>query len=208
MPTKIVNPESNHLSLITKIGYLLVVAAAVIFILNYFPVITQEINYISTQATSSNKVDGVPNVVIPADTEFGIVVPKIGANTNVIADVDPFDSIAYQNALTRGVAHAKGTATTGNIGNVFLFAHSSDNFFNANRYNSIFYLLHRLEKGDTFEIYYKGERYEYEVSDKKIADPKDIQYMDQPKDEKVATLMTCWPPGTTLNRLIVVGKQL
>jgi LPXTG-site transpeptidase (sortase) family protein len=69
-------------------------------------------------------------------------------------------------------------------------------------------LLHHLENGDTFDIYYLGQKYTYEVTEKSIVDPARLDYMVQSKDRRVATLMTCWPPGTTLKRLVIVGKQL
>lgn len=212
MPTKTeksVNNTNSGLSFISKIGFLLTAFALIVAVLNYFPAVTQEIGYITKNATNNGtKVDGGPKIITPVDADFGIVVPKIGANARIVADVDPFNSLAYQTALTKGIAHAAGTAKPNEIGNVFLFAHSSDNFFNANKYNSVFYLLHRLEKGDKFILYYKGEKYEYEVTEKSIVEATDVDYMSQTKDDKVATLMTCWPPGTTLKRLVIVGVQL
>jgi LPXTG-site transpeptidase (sortase) family protein len=197
------NELTDKLPLISRIGLTLVVIALIITVLNYFPVVKQEVGYIARTHRSDPAA-----LILPFDREFGIVVPKIGANSHVTADVDPFNSVIYQQALTKGVAHAKNTAKPGQRGNVFLFAHSSDSFFNANTYNSIFYLLHRIETGDKFELYYKGEKFEYEVTEKSVVDPSKVDYLEQPKDEKVATLMTCWPPGTTLKRLVIVGKQL
>jgi hypothetical protein len=39
-----------------------------------------------------------------------------------------------------GVAHAKGTVFP-HKGNIYLFAHSTDNWWNVGRYNAVFYLL-------------------------------------------------------------------
>jgi len=106
------------------------------------------------------------------------------------------------------VAHAKGTAYPGEIGNSFYFAHSSDNFYNANRYNSVFYLLNKMEIGDVFYLVYKNEIYRYGVIEKSVVKPDAVEYIKKENDEKLATLMTCWPAGTTINRLVVVGKLI
>jgi sortase A len=143
--------------------------------------------------------------------EFGIVIPKIRANAKVINNIDPFNSKEYQWALTKGVAHAKGTAYPGHAGNTFIFAHSSVDWYIANRYNSVFYLLHKLEKGDKIEMYYKKKKYVYEVTVKKYVDASDVSYLNSQNslnslNTSILTLMTCWPPGTTYKRLIVQAK--
>jgi LPXTG-site transpeptidase (sortase) family protein len=150
------------------------------------------------------------DAVRPADEDFGIVVPKISANAKVVSDVDAQDAREYQRALTQGVAHAKGTAYPGEEGNSFLFAHSGTDFYEASRFNAVFYLLNKLERGDDIYLFYQGRRYRYRVSDIKTASPDEVRYLDpdlRPGERKV-TLMTCWPAGTALKRLIVVADQV
>ena len=146
------------------------------------------------------------DVIIAKDPLFSIIIPKIGANSKVISDVDSQDSKVYQVALTKGVAHAKGSAYPGETGNSFYFAHSSDNFYNANRYNSVFYLLNKMEKGDFFYLVYKNWVYKYIVTETSIVEPEEVRYLENNTDKKIATLMTCWPAGTTISRLVVVGE--
>ncbi len=151
------------------------------------------------------------SVIYPADEQFSIIVPKIGANSRIIQDVNPASEPEYTAALYRGVAHAQGTALPNEPGNMFLFAHSTDTFFNANRYNSVFYLLRKLTIGDKFFIVHNSQVYNYEVTEIKTVEPTAVEYLNsasQFANERTATLMTCWPPGTTLNRLLVIGKQI
>lgn len=147
------------------------------------------------------------NVIVVKDKEFGLVIPKLGINVSVIQDVNPQNPKEYQKALSKGVAHAKGTSTPDALGNTFLFAHSSDTFLNANRYNAIFYLLNKMEPNDLFYVAYKGRLYKYFVVEKKVVAPTQIEYYHKPLPdyENTLTLMTCWPPATTLKRLVVVG---
>ncbi len=177
-------------------GLGMVLAGLGIFFLTFAPVIQEEVRYTVAK----------PKVVAPVDTEFGIVIPKIGASAKVIPNVDPYNESAYQWALTKGVAQAKGTALPYQNGNVFIFAHSAGNFYEANRFNAVFYLLTKLEKGDEIDLYYKGTKYQYKVTDKKLVDASDVSYLSGKSPERTLTLMTCWPPGTTLKRLIVIGK--
>lgn len=181
-------------------GILAILVSFLIFITTYKPLITYEIGFL---VNSQPKSSTLPS---PVDEQFGIVIPKIGANSKVIAGVDPFKESEYQVALTRGVAHAKGTALPGEPGNTFIFSHSSANFYESVRFNSVFYLLSKLEKGDELYLFYKGIRYKYHVTDKKMADPSEISYLNKKTTDKTLTLMTCWPPGTTLKRLIILGE--
>src|SRR3989344_7600438 len=78
-------------------------------------------------------------ILRPIDTEFNILIPKIGANAKVFPNIDPSDENAFLPVLREGVAHYRGTVFPGMAGNIYLFAHSTDNFWDVGRYNAIFY---------------------------------------------------------------------
>lgn len=182
------------------IGIFLTVLSLTLFVYIFAPVAKVEINY------SLNRPKTKISEIKPLDKNFGIVIPKIGANAKIIPQVDPFNANTYQVALTKGVAQAKGTTFPDKTGNMFLFSHSSVNILEATRYNSVFYLLTKLQKEDEIYIYYKNIRYRYKVFEIKIVDAKDISYLSPQSDVKTLTLMTCWPPGTTLKRLLVIAE--
>ncbi len=146
----------------------------------------------------------------PADVDFGIVIEKIDVNAPVVKNVDSSNYTEYINALRTGVAHAQDTAFPGSVNaknnNVFLFAHSAINPVQARRYNSVFYLLRKLEKGDRVIAFYKGKRYDYIVFDKKVVEADDIRYLTDQSKEPILTLQTCDPPGSSLRRLIVTAR--
>ena len=110
--------------------------------------------------------------------------------------------------LQKGVAHARGTVFPGMKGNIYLFAHSTDNFWDVGRYNAVFYLLKDLTKGDEVVIFYQNHRYEYVVTGSKIVNPSDVSYLvdSQKLDRQQLILQTCWPPGTALQRLLVFAQ--
>jgi len=147
-----------------------------------------------------------PLSITPLSTDFGVVIPKINANAKVIANVDPGNYNQYIEALKHGVAHAAGTVYPGQIGNSFLFAHSVGNFWEVNQWNAVFYLLRELAPGDEVDIFYLGRRYVYVVYDKKVVDPSDVGYISAQANFPMLTLQTCWPPGTTLKRLLVFAR--
>jgi sortase A len=90
-------------------------------------------------------------------------------------------------------------------GNVYLFAHSADNFWDAGRYNAVFYLLKDLNEGDEIVIFYRGERYNYYVTGSQISDPQDVSLITNATNGgEQLVLQTCWPPGTTLKRLTTI----
>ncbi len=141
--------------------------------------------------------------LVPVDSNFSIVIPKIGANAKVLANIDASDEKIYLEALKKGVAHAAGTSFPGEGSHIFLFAHSTDYFWNVGSYNAIFYLLYKLEKGDEVNLFYQGKRYVYQVIGKNIVNPNQVEYLTRKSNKEFLTLQTCWPPGTTLQRLLI-----
>lgn len=209
--------KNNKTRRMYQAGIVLIVMAVGLLILTGYPIAKEEIRYalsaknekVSVLAKSAGPHDksAADKIIYPADEEFGIVIPKISANAKVVAKVNWQDSREYQRALTKGVAHADGSALPGEGGNVFLFAHSGVDFYEATRYNAVFYLVNKLEKGDEIDLFYQQQKFSYKIAEKKIVSPEEIGYLQGEASEKTLTLMTCWPPGTTLKRMVVIAKQ-
>lgn len=147
-------------------------------------------------------------VLVAPDPQFSIAIPKIGAAARIFPNVDPSDEKGYLPILQQGVAHSIGTVFPGMPGNIYLFAHSTDNFWNVGRYNAIFYLLKDLQPGDDVTVFYENIRHDYVVTETKIVGPNDISHIvdAQKQGNEVLILQTCWPPGTTFQRLLVFAK--
>lgn len=147
-----------------------------------------------------------PLRIDPASKDFGIVIEKINVNAPIVKNVSVTDATAYQSALRDGVAHAKGTALPGENGNFYLFAHSSLDYWALGKYATVFNMLRKLETGDTVAIFYQGKRFDYQVLDKKVVAGWDISPLTKKYDTPMMTLQTCYPPGTTLNRMIITAE--
>lgn len=193
----------------------LVFAGLAILVFIFFPVAKEEIKYKLDQIAHIKYVVGDEQLntfekpLTPPNTDFSILIPKIGAVAPVIANVDATDPKKYLPALKRGVAQAAGTALPEQGGNVYLFAHSTDAFWNVSSYNAVFYLIGKLNPGDEIDIYYKGKLIKYQVYDKKVVEPDSSQYFGTIlQGEKTLTLQTCYPPGTTLKRLVILAKEV
>ena len=147
-------------------------------------------------------------ILVPKDTQFSIVIPKIGASEKIIPNVDSSNEDEFLTVLQKGVAHTKGSVFPGISGTTYLFAHSTDNFWNVGRYNAVFYLLKDLGIGDDVIIFFENERHNYKVVDSKIIEADDVSHLikSQEGGEEKVILQTCWPPGTTWKRLIVTAK--
>jgi sortase A len=142
------------------------------------------------------------------DTDFRVLISKIGLDSGVIENIDMFKPEEYKRALKQGIAHAKGSGIPGEAGNVYLFGHSTNFDWNAAGYNAEFYLLNKLVSGDLITLIYNGNQYRYQVKETKIVRNENLSVLDQPESGKLLTLQTCWPPGTTWRRLIVVAEEV
>lgn len=157
----------------------------------------------------SSIIMGVPDIAIePKSREFGIVIEKIGVNEVVTPNVDPTNKKETDKALKNGVAHTKGTAFPGEIGNVYLFSHSTVNVWDIGRYRSPFTLLRKVENGDKVVIFYKNVRFDYVVYEKKVVSPSDTEDLTGYAAEPTLTLQTCEPPGSNAARLIVKARLI
>lgn len=195
------------MGLLGFIANLLIVTSLILLTLIFWPVAKEEVRYSLNRVVTASV--SKPKDLMPPNTDFSIVIPKIFAVSSIVPNVDSQNSSVFLPALKKGVAHALGTSFPGEAGNTFLFAHSTDTFYNLVRYNAVFYLIGKLQPGDEVDIYYRGNLIKYRVYDKKVVNADSSQYFGTIlPDEKTLTLQTCYPPGTTLKRLVILAKQI
>ena len=161
----------------------------------------------------SRHVSATPIIVSPDDVAPSktpkVIIPKINVEIPLAGfDLKTTDEKAVETALDDGVTHYPTTVLPGQKGNSAFFGHSSNNIFNPGKYKFAFVLLHELVPGDTFYLTYNGKVYSYQVYDKKIVSPTQVDVLNNVKGKTAtATLITCDPPGTSINRLVVWGEQ-
>lgn len=216
------NPQFLKLFILRTVGNFLVLFALFGISMTIGPALFYEIRYQIANASGTTYVvaQDVPSrlgklssnekILTPPDTLFSIVIPRIGAASRVLINVDPNDETQYLQALQKGIAHAKGSVFPGMPGTSFYFAHSTDSFWNVGRYNAVFYLLKDMQINDDIYLFFKNYRYNYKVTNTEILDPNDVNLLvnAQKNTEEQIVLQTCWPPGTTLKRFVVIAKPV
>lgn len=161
----------------------------------------------------AGNVSATPIIIDPTNTgpvgkESKIIIPKINVEAPVIFDVKTVQEEDVQAGLERGVVHYPTTSSPGEKGNSVIFGHSSGNILNKGSYKFAFLLLKSLEKGDTFIVQKDSKRYVYKIYNKFVTTPDDFSVLDPSDRPAITTLITCDPPGTSTNRLIVQAEQI
>lgn len=133
--------------------------------------------------------------------DFKIIVPKIGLESSIVPNVDITSEEIYKQQLQYGIAHANGSYFPGQKGLVFLFAHSTDSIARMLEYNAKFMDIYKLDIGDSVQINYQGKLYQYNITNKKVISPQDLELVRQTDSDLV--LSTCWPLGTDWLRLVL-----
>ena len=149
----------------------------------------------------------------PVSTEPRVIIPKINVNAPVTYGMTDLGEQSSQRALQNGpihypIASANADAIPGQKGNTVILGHSSADFFEPGNYKFVFVQLNRMTNGDLFYLDYGGKRYTYKVAQIKVISPKQLDQLNLGSDKPYATLITCDPPGTTRNRLLVIGEQV
>ncbi|MDD3120133.1 MAG: class E sortase, partial [Candidatus Gracilibacteria bacterium] len=165
-------------------------------------------NYLNPENLVLEKEEISMNVDI-APYENRVIIPKIGKNIPLV-NVDirrSLDKINIQDIfaeeLKKGVIRYPGTGTPGDVGNVFIFGHSSNLPWIKGDYNDVFALLDNLENGDEIIAYYNQRKYVYVVKNKQVVKPGDVDVVNAEEGKKELSIVTCWPVGTTRKRLVV-----
>lgn len=147
-------------------------------------------------------------MITPADNTFSVIIPKIGVNAPVIPSVNPAEPNQYLEALKRGVAHASTSYFPDQDGTVYLFSHSTNYDWFVKDLNAVFYLLKNLNTGDTIVLVYKGKVYTYRLTEKRVVTASQVSYMVGQTGTHRLILQTCWPPGSTAERLLLFADLI
>jgi len=186
----------------TYIGIGLMLLSAVVAVWFYGRLYWQRAFFTPKNALVENQ-----NKIIyaPINFDFSLIIPKLNINAPVVADVSGTEPNIYYTQLKKGAAHYKGTPTPDANGNTVIFGHSSFiPSIHPGAYNTVFLMLDKLQKDDQIIVYYKSKPYYYKVQSINLVSDSDLSIL-QTTDHKQLTIMTCWPPGTDLKRLVIIA---
>lgn len=138
-----------------------------------------------------------------------LLIPSLSI-TAPIKYIEKKGEVVYQAALAEGVVHYPGTALPGELGNVYIFGHSSDVVWSRGAYKTVFASLTQIKNGELIYVTdHTGQQYVYEVVETKVVAPNDLSVVSQfEKKEKYLSLQTSYPLGTALKRFVVLAKLL
>lgn len=137
----------------------------------------------------------------PAVPLYTLSIPRIGI---LDAEVSTVDS-----DLSQHLVQYWGTPVPPATGNTVLFGHSTlPHLFNRSDYTTIFANAHDLVENDLITVTVKNRIYTYKIYSIFITTPADLSVLDQNTDEKIITIVTCTPPGTTWKRLIIKARMI
>lgn len=191
----------------------LAVTVALVFgILQYNRLIIAQVKaYVSPGSINPANLIVDPTTETKVGPEAKLIIPKINVDAPVVYDVPSIAESVVQDKLKSGVVHYPipgASSMPGQQGNTVILGHSSNDVFDDGAYKFVFVQLDKLNKGDTFYLNYKGTRYTYNVTDKKIINPNEVGTLVVNNGKPLATLVTCTPPGTALKRLVVFAEQV
>lgn len=165
----------------------------------------------SSDVFSSNLRDFVQaNVWFPSKPQ-NLVATKISVKNYTLSipklNIVGANVVVGGEDLSKSLVHYLPQSLPGEYGNVAIFGHSTlPQLYNSKDYKTIFTYLPSLEKGDKVYTTVNGKEYEYEVYDMFVVKPDQISVLEQKLDDSYLTLITCVPPGTYWNRLVVRAK--
>ncbi len=149
--------------------------------------------------TKENLPKGVrkppPNRLIIPSIGVDIKVIELGTHYNeqgeLVWDTAPF-----------AAGHHIGTANPGEPGNVVMSGHISSIHEGA-----VFKRLPDIKVGDGVVVVTNDRDYVYQVFDKKVVEPTQVEVMNSTSQE-ILTIITCVPDGVYSHRLIVTARRI
>ncbi|GEM_PF-309663 len=211
LPAIPVKPTSKHKKrkvLITTFSAVIAAFGLLLIIYPFWPGIQYRL--FPPQVDKTDKLITNSSVTINANTDHlpvahnkvplgnKIIIPKIGVEMPIVEGVNE------QIALNQGAWRLPGTSTPDQGGNTVITGHR---FKYIPPSKETFYLLDKLELGDTFTINWEGLEYNYQVTETKVVEPTALEVLDNTTSPRV-TIITCTPLFTTKQRLIVIGEPL
>ena len=146
--------------------------------------------------------------IVFAEKPFKLTIPKIGLDSWVLPNIEAANEASYKPALEQGLAHALGSGFPGQGKLVFIFGHSTNYEWFVAELNAIFFKLNDLEIGDEVEVGQDEKTINYQVIEKKIIEAEELAFIKENLDRDILVLQTCYPPGTTWKRLIIIAEPV
>ena len=150
--------------------------------------------------------------IISSLTLKKILIPAIGTDAEIVLAPQDFPDGKnewVESQLDNGIVQYPNGIADLKKQNLVFFGHSSSIHPNA-KYALVWVKLDKLKVGDDIVLINdKEERINYKVTESpKTVGPDETEIVKVDKGAGMITLVTCWPPGTTQKRMVVVGHMV
>ena len=149
---------------------------------------------------------------------WSIAIPSLGIRAPVLLpSMKNWSSRAWdmleeqmQVGLNHGAVAYPHSAGPGRKGNLIIAGHSSPPTKSAreSEFGSLFAALPDIGVGEVISITTAGSPVSYRVIEKNIVSPQTTSILEQQQDESILKLITCYPVGTTRDRMIVLAEKI
>jgi len=130
---------------------------------------------------------------------FYLAIPALSIPAEYVSMTD--------NDVNLHLIHFPGTAIPPDVGNAVIFGHSTiPQWFNPENPHDIFATALNTKIGDAINITVGSKSYTYNVISMTIVPADDTSYLAQDSDGSYLSIITCTPPGTTWQRLVIKAK--
>lgn len=168
-------------------------------------------NIVNSTINSVERVDSTDAMTWFPSFQINPAAPRVKSYTLSIPTLDIKDATVSTQDYNVGVhlVNYGGTAVPPDKGNAVVFGHSTlPQLFDQTDYKTIFARLHTIEANDEIIATVDGVSHIYKVFAISIVSPTDFAPLMQRYDHSYLTLITCTPPGTTWERLVVEAKKV
>ena len=157
------------------------------------------------QKSAIEKQVGQPNVITTGEEPVRIVIEKINVDAS-IANPNTTNVATLDEYLKHGAVRYPGSGLLG-VGNMFIFAHSSDLAVVNNPAYKTFTHIRDLKAGDMIKVYSGSQEYSYQVTSVKLVDGK-TALVDLTNRGNKLTLSTCNTLGAPSERYVVTADYI
>ena len=154
-------------------------------------------NYGANQ-NSNNKID-----FVYTDKENSLEISAIGIYAPIVLSQST-DKNSLAKDLDKGVVYYPGSVLPGQKGQIVILGHSAPLNWPKIKHDWVFSDLNDLESGDKIIINLDHKQYIYTVKEKTIIKKGgEIAPETSMESNNNLTLISCWPPGKNIQRIVV-----
>lgn len=167
----------------------------------YIPPTTNLIQNNNSNNIQSNKVN-----FTYTDKKNGLTIPAIGIDVPLIFAQNP-DKKSMAKYLDQGAVYYPGSVMPWQNGLAVILGHSAPPNWPRIKHDWIFNDLDKLNIGDKIFIAIDNKQYTYIVKGKAIINKgQEIAPKNLTSSNNILVLVTCWPPGKDLQRIIIQAE--